>query len=339
LWTIVSSGGVLAALTAVVLFVPTGFVAREPGLTLDLTDPDAPVIRVAGTDTAASGQILATSMTQSDQSVPLTQMVMDFLVPNRDILPADAVLTPGQTAAEAREARRALVLAARDDAVAAGVAQAGYEVAAWPKVLTLRQDGAAAGILQPDDLVVAIDNVPVGTSNAVREQIRQKQVGDQVLVTVLRAGVTEKLTVDKLTASTADRAVPTLGVTLWGTGYTYAPEVTAAIDPDRGDPAQGLALAIATYERLAGTGTPAGTTIAAVGQVTAAGEVTAVSGINQHAMSAWGAHAGLLLIPQASCADLTGTFPGLTIAAVTSLDSAVNALSHYPDAAGRLPTC
>ena len=342
IWTPISAAIVLTAMTGFVLLTPVNFVIWAPGPATDLlaVNNGRPVIDITGVDPhGSSGSILSTSMvaTSQDSTVTLPTLIISYILPNRAVMPRDAVYSPGQNLDEAQEARRTSIETSREQAMAAGVRQAGIEVIEGPKVLTVRPNGPANAILLPGDFIVAIDGTPMSTENDVRQYIRNnKQVGDQVVVTVLRLGQTQILTVPKLQGSSTDGTLPTMGTTI-GTGYLYTPNIRLNIDASMGDPSQGLALALATFDLLTASDHIQGSVVAAAGRISASGEVTAVEGINEHAASAASASATIMIIARDNCADITGRFPDLSIVPVTTLQEAVEALTAHSK--GDLPTC
>jgi len=339
IWTVISSASVLVAMGLVVCLAPTSFVLRSPGTALDLLSPENPLIRVDGQTTATTGSVLATSMVQTAPTgvATLPGVIVNYLRGDRDALPRDAVYPPGQTANDAASAHDQLVESSREQAVVAGARQAGVDVVERVRIASVWQKGQSYQVLFPGDYVLEIDNTPMSTVNDVTDYIQNnKQVGDQVVVTVLRGETTQKFTI-KLAGSSTNGTVPSLGI-VCDMGYWYTPRVDIVMGVDQGDPAQGLALALATYDLLTPSALPGDAVIAAVGQITADGIVSKVSAINEQATSAWDAHATTLLIPRDNCADVTGDFPGMAIVPVLTLDQAVAVLSS-PATDGSLPHC
>jgi len=343
IWTAVSSAIVLAAMVVVVCVTPTDFVIWSPGESTDLlgSTDGTPVISISGTSHAATGEILATSIVQTPQttSVTLPAVVINFIAASHTVLPRDAVYSPGRTETETTDSRRQDIEASREQAIASGVRQAGIEVVERPKLTAVRQNGPAYRLLYPGDFILAIDNVSMSTPNDIPQYIRSnKQVGDQVVVTVFRPGVGEQtITIPRLAGSSTDGTVPTMGTTP-GPGYLYTPIITVTMDVDQQDPSQGLALALATYDLLSDSDATAGQTVAAAGAISFAGHVTQVSGINEHAMSALNAHATMLIIPSENCGDLTESFTGMDIVPVDTLAEAVSAVRDHQSGA-KLPSC
>jgi len=324
---------------------PTDFVVWAPGASTDLlgTQSGTALLEISDAQThTASGEILATSMVQSSQTarVTLPSVVVNYLKGNHEVLPRDAVYSPGRTQTETIDSLRQEIESSREQAIASGVRQAGIEVVEHPKLLAVRQNGPSFNILFPGDFILAIDNVPMSTPIDILQYIRgQKAVGDQVVVTVLRPGTSEPqaVTIPSLAGASTNNAIPTLGTTP-GTGYIYSPQIAFTMDVDQGDPSQGLALALATFDLLTEDDDTAGQTVAAAGVISFEGDVSKVSGINEHALSAMNGHATLFLISQDNCADLTQEFSGMDIVPVATLQDAVDAV-HNHSVGAPLPRC
>ena len=352
IWTTISSAVVLIAMAVIVFTTPTDFVIWAPGSSTDLLGASSgvPIIEIAnGPDYAASGEILATSMVQTSQTarVTLPSVVVNYMKPNHAVLPRDAVYSPGRTETETIDSLRQTIQSSREEAIAAGVRQAGIPVEEHPKLLAVRQNGPSYNLLFPGDYILAIDTEPMNTPSDMVTYIRtQKKVGDQVVVTVLRPGSPQELqvTIPSLAGSSTNSAIPTLGTTP-GNGYLYSPSIDVTMDVDSGDPSQGLAVSLATYDLLSEQDNTAGQVVAATGVISYEDDndekvtrVTRVTGINEHATSAMNSFATMLLIPKDNCADLTESFAGMDIVPVSTLQEAVDAL-HNHSAGAPVPHC
>ena len=332
-------------MAVVVCAVGTDYVVWSPGASIDVagTGATTALIQIADDQShVVNGQILATSMVQTPQTskVALPSVILNYLKDNHAVLPRDAVYSPGRTETETTDSLRQDIQSSREQAIASGVRQAGIHVDEHPKLLAVRQNGPSYNLLFPGDYILAIDKEPMSTPSDMVTYIRgSKKVGDQVVVTVQRPGAVgeQTVTIPRLAGTSTDTTIPTLGTTP-GPGYLFDPGVSFSMDVDQGDPSQGLALALATYDLLSTDDTTAGQTVAATGAITYEGDVSRVSGINEHAMSAMNAHASMLLIPQDNCHDLTEDFPGMDIVPVATLHDAVNAVKNH-SAGVTLPHC
>jgi len=343
-WTVVSATVILLAMAAVVFTAPTDFVTRAPGTAVDVTSQQQsqPVVMVSGADTiATSGRILATAMVQSgaNDRVTLPDLIAGYLLSNYDVLPRGNVYSSGQTPAEMAATLAQQVQSSREQAMAAAVRQSHETVVERPKVVAVRQSGPSYQRLFPGDLILQIDNTAVQTDADIRSYIRtNKQVGDQVVVTVMRGMSTSKVTIDKLVGTSTDVTIPTLGVSQWGTGYSYTSSIQITTAVEQGSPTQGLPLALATYGLLNSQDLTGGKIVAATGQISADGITQAVPGIDEHAMSAWSSQAAVFLIPRANCTDLTASFADMSIVPVGSLQEALRTLDSFRQGS-TLPHC
>jgi len=339
---------VLVAMVVMVTVVPVPYVIWSPGQSLDMSGQvrGHPLVEVedpGGEDKhteALTGRILATSMEQSSPTSPrgLVGLITHYFQGNRTVMPADGVHVLGQLPGDSGEARRLEVETSNEQAMAAGAHEAGIIVEQWPKIITVRANGPAHQVLFPGDLIRAIDDTPMSTEHDVRLYLRtHKRVGGQAVVSIVRGEEEIVVTISKLIGSPSDSTVASMGVTV-GTGYIYTPEVVFHQDPDLGDLAQGLPLALTTTMRLAEVDLTHSMVIAAVGRVSADGEITGVPGINEHVQSAHNGRATVFLMPQENCSDMTITVPGMLIVPVETLSQTIDILQRWGvDSA--LPTC
>ena len=341
IWTPISAAAVLVAAVAAFAWTPTDYVIRSPGPAVNLLDPADPALELSNRAPNQNGQTLVTTMSQTAQnaSVSLLDVIAGYIAPNREVVPHDAVYSPGQTPAEAEDANRQRVDSLREQALAAGVAQSGRTVITKPKVVVVRQNGPAYQQLFPGDIILEIDNTSVSDADEVRAYIRNsKQVGDTVVLKLLRGQATVLTTIDKLAGSSTDGTVPSLGAT-FETGYWFEPDITVSLSNAYVDPAQGLGLALATYDLLSDQDYTAGRIVAAAGQISADGAVGFVSGINEHVRSAWNAKAQVFFMPRENCSDLTSHFDGMVVVPVASLAEAVGVMPLLGVDSAHLPHC
>ncbi len=333
-WTVVSAALVLVVTALIIAVTPIDFVLRSPGPLVTLVGPDTdpPVIQVSGYPVERpQGTVWATTIDQSapGDRVTLLQAVFHYLRPAQDVLPRDVVYTAGQTSADAGQAA--------DQALAAGVRQAGLSVTEQAMVQSVREGGPASGLLLVGDLIIRMDNTDMGTAEQVRAYIRERQIGDTVVVVVKRRDIELTIPIENLVASVTNATIPTMGDTLT-TGYTYSFDIKLS---DSGQAVagadHGLALALATYDLLTPGDDTAGWSVAAVGQVTSSGQVSGVTGINEHVASASQAQADLVLIPAQNCGDLEDPNPAVTVVPVATLSQAVEALRNR--GSQNLPHC
>ena len=62
-------------------------------------------------------------------------------------------------------------------------------------VQAVPDDGPALGVLEPEDVIVALDEQPVGYTSELQAQIAERRPGDRVVVTVYRDGTPRDVTI------------------------------------------------------------------------------------------------------------------------------------------------
>ncbi|MDR1387457.1 MAG: PDZ domain-containing protein [Propionibacteriaceae bacterium] len=343
--TAIVSLAVFAAMLLVVMLAPVGFVSWSPGQTVDLLSEgeSGPLIEVSEARTyPASGSILLTTVnqTRADSALRFPQAVMAYLLGAHDVFPRQDIYPTGLGAGEATAQELELMVQAKTQAAVAAVREAGLTVREAPKVTRVRVSGPSNGILQTGDIILAIDNVPVSSVDDAVDRVRQKPVGDVVVVSIERQGRTEPPITIQTVPSSNDGRVPTIGVTL-ASEFFFAPQVTYRIDPAIGGDSAGLALALAIYDRLTEPDLTGGLTVAATGVIDARGRVGAIGGIDQKVAAALARGAQVFLLPATNCSDLSEIPSDIRLVPVTSLSTAVTIMEILtrPGSGTPLPSC
>ena len=344
-WSAIVAAVIFVVTAALIAFVSIPFVAWTPGTTHDLLgsgEDGQPMIRVEALATYPTpGQLRLTtvSQTRADSHLSLPEALLDYMLPDRDVLPRETVYEAGKASAQVEQEEKRLMTGAQNDAVVAALREAGQPVAEFPRIVAVRTSGPSNGKLEPGDVVLTVDNEPVSMPIDVAERVRRKAVGEKVVVGVRRHGRTETVTID-LAPSVNDGRVPTIGVSL-DIGYSYNARVSYAIDPQIGGSSGGLVFAIAIYDRLTARPLINGRSVAGTGTINARGEVGGIGGIHQKIAGAEAAGAQIFLVPAANCADAAGLSTSVRLVKVTTLSEAVAALRDLQDPAREpaVPRC
>ncbi len=345
-WTAVVSAILFVVSAGVLAFTPTPFVTWTPGGTQDVlgtTAQGTPVITVEGLEThETTGELRLTTVyqTRADSALSLPEAMLAYVLPNRDVLPRWAVYPAGRSPEQVEEQERQLMKGAQDHAVVAALRSAGVTVRELPMVQAVRVSGPANGKLEPGDFVVKIDNVDVTTVDSVQAMIRDKGVGQKLVVGYLRQGQPMSTTIDTV-GSANNGQLATVGVT-WTTGYDHEPQVRYdGVDPEIGGGSAGLVFALAIYDRITPGDLLKGRKVAGTGGITASGQVTSIGGIQEKIAGAESQGTTVFLVPAANCADTSGVSTSMTLAKVGSLSDAITALRDLDDPAraAQVPRC
>lgn len=347
-WTAAVAALLFVALAAVIAMVPVPYVTWAPGSTYNLlgsveSDPNArPAISIDGANTYPSdGEVrMATvSVTRPDSALTLPEALFSYWLPEREVLPREAVYAPGVDATQIQDASVAMMDDSQSTAVVAALRVSGIEVTELPMVASVSDSGPSNGLLQPGDLITAVDNIPVERAAEVEEAIAQHAVGEPVKFNLERNGVPLTETVTTRGATT-DPDSPALGVTLTP-GYKYEPTISFGIDPAIGGPSAGLPFAIAIHEMLTSEDLLAGRRVAATGEISANGRVHRIGGVQEKVAAAAEDGADIFLLPSANCVDAPEPPSGMRLVPVDNLGDALGALDalNDPNQAGTVPQC
>lgn len=94
-----------------------------------------------------------------------------------------------------------------------------------------------------------------------------------------------------------------------------------------GGPSGGMIYALGVIELFTPENLLDGRIVAGTGTINTRGEVGPIGGVNEKIIAAARAGATLFLLPSANCKDLENIPEGITVAAVSSLDTAISALN------------
>jgi len=347
-WTAAVAALLFVALAAVIAMVPVPFVTWAAGSTYNLlgfveANPTAnPAISIDGVKTyPSSGEMrMATvSVTRPDSALTLPEALFSYWLPEREVMPREAVYPPGVDASEIQDASVRLMDDSQTTAVVAALRVAGVEVAELPMVSWVAAAGPSSGLMRPGDLITAVDNKPVQRIDQVQEAVAKQGVGKPVKFDLERDGIALTETVTTRGSAT-DPEAPVLGMGL-SIGYKYEPTITFGIDPAIGGPSAGLPFAIAIYDKLTPEQLLAGRVVAATGEIDADGRVRRIGGVQEKIAAAARDGASVFLLPRANCEDAPPAPDGLQLVPVDNLGDALVALDALddPTQAASVPQC
>lgn len=332
-----------AGLAAALVLIPAPYVAWRPGETLDVlgTTNQGPVIEVTGLPTTdPTGQLLMTtvSTTRVDSSISLPEAIYAYLDPSSDAMPREVIYPPGRSTEEVQSQAVEMMDTSRSNAIVAALRADGVKATEMPQVGSVTVDGPSDDKLKPGDLISAVDNIAVSTSEEVGTQIATHDVGDAVVFTVLRDGTQMTVSVTTV-ASPSDTQKPIVGITLT-TGYRYDPTVTFNVDPSVTGPSAGLVFALGIYDRITDGQLVGDRTVAATGTMDANGGVGAIGGIREKIKGAERDGAETFLLPKANCGDIGDLPTKLRLVPVLTLKDAISALQLINEGkTSEVPTC
>jgi PDZ domain-containing protein len=335
-WTAAISALLFVVLAAVIALVPVPFITWAPGATYDLLGKvsDADAISISGAAVyPTSGQLRMTtiSVTAPDSNLTLPEVLISYFMPDRVVLPREAVYRPGTSANDVNREESVLMTQSQTSAVVAALRAANVTVTELPMVYSVQNAGAAAGILEPGDLISAIDGTAVATPSDVVKAVKDRHVGQKVVFSIIRDRMPLQRSVTT-TASTTTPDTPSVGIDI-NIGYSYDPKVSFAVDPNVGGSSAGLMFSLAIYDRLTPGELVGEQVVAGTGSVTAAGVVGPIGGVAEKLAAASRDKATVFLLPRQNCVDVTAVPAGIRLVPVTDLKGAIAALQMLSDPA------
>jgi PDZ domain-containing protein len=333
------TAAVLLAIVAAVALLPVPYVAVKPGPVFDLyaESDGAAVVEVTGAPTyPTDGRLDMVVVLQEGGTAPLSMgsAVTAWLLPTRTVEPKDEVFPEGLEPEEGREIDQALFDASMSTALAAAADYLGRPVSTEAVVRSVEPSAPADGALEAGDVIVAVAGEPVATSADVGAAVAAQPAGADIRVDYLRDDVAGSVVI----SSGSRDGAAYLGIVLT-TNYTSDFQVDIALE-GIGGPSAGLVFALAIVDTMTPEPLLADVHVGGTGTIDAAGAVGAISGVEKKAVSVADAGAGLFLVPEDNCADLLDRVPdGLEVAAVGSLETAIDSITAWRSGDGELPEC
>lgn len=351
--------GVAAGFAMIVVgsVVRLPFLVMSPGPTYNtLGEVDGtPVIEVSGAPTfPATGQLDMTTVAErggSSNGVTLGEALLGWVSSRQSVLPRESLYGPDTTGEEAAEQNDQLFALSQSDSIAAAMGELGIATTRSVVVTTVSGGSPADGIVEAGDEVVSVDGRTVAEPADVGRLVRQRSVGDTVVLTVLRAdpqsGGTQRLALDIVAGTNAEWAAeapdagptPYLGIGV-GTRYEAPFDIDFTLD-NVGGPSAGMMFSLALVDLLTEGSMTGGAHVAGTGTIDPDGNVGPIGGIRHKLVGARDAGAAVFLAPEGNCDEVVGHVPdGLTVVPVATLDAARETVERWAaDPSATFPTC
>lgn len=340
---IISFSGLVASLLIAVLTVfPSAFAIGGPGPTFDTLSNvnGTPLVEISGAPTfPASGELRLTTVSVSragSQPFTLGRVLAGWASPREYVLPEEYVFGSPDQATEVKQQAQSDWITSQESATVAALEELGTPVPATIRVAAVMDSSNAKGKLEKDDMLVAINGKAIVSYSDLTGALHATTPGDDVTVTVTRAG--QRL--DETFATKDDgtgRAI--MGIYVDPT-FDIPIDVTVQID-SVGGPSAGLMFSLGIMDKLTAKDELGGAKVAGTGTIDAGGDVGPIGGIRMKLFGARDAGAKYFLAPVENCKEVAGHIPaGLSVFSVDTLHDAYNAIEHIGagDTAD-LPTC
>ncbi len=294
----------------------------------DKAKPLAAKVAVQGGQTNAEGDVyyvdvFVRRIRKLEELLPFTRPDGSTVVPERAIAPA------GSTDKERDRQNAADMQRSEQIASVVALRALGYHVVATPRgilVTTVTPNVPAARVLEPQDVIVAADGVPVRTPAQLRREIGRRKPGDAVRLTIRRDGKAADVTVRTI-ASPTDPSRAIIGILVDQDAKIELP-IKVNIDLGQvGGPSAGLPFALEIARQL-GRNVTHGCRVAATGELALDGSVLPIGGIEQKTVGVRRAGVDYFLVPAGENArGAEDNADGLHVIPVDSFQQALRKLT------------
>ena len=334
----------LGALVAWTVFKPLPYVTYEPGSTVDvLGETDGKeIIQVSGHEAYHDdGELRMTTVLVStvDARLDLFTLMTDWLNPEDDVYPYDAVYQPDTTPEENREEGQVEMVTSQDSAIAAALRELGYDVTPAIEVAAVTPDTPADGKLKVRDILLEVGGVEIKTAADVAKAVSESPPDKPIHFKVRRGGKDGKILETDITPTVID-GNQRVGIRI-GKGFEFPFDVTVNISDSIGGPSAGLMFSLAIYDTLTPGSLTGDHVVAGTGTINATGKVGPIGGIPQKIVGAREDGAQLFMVPPANCSEALGAPNGdMRLVKAVTMHAAAQAIEKWvknPDA--KLPAC
>lgn len=323
----VAAGVLLASTVVGAAVLPVPYVALRPGSVRPVTEQ----VLVEGTRSYPPEESIAYT-TVNVGGTTLLEAFAGWLDDDVDILPEERV-RGDRSAEENRRYNAQLMDTSKLVAITVALRHLGYDVPIRTSGTIVREilgDSPAAEVLALDDVIVAVDGVPVDEPDEIGVLLQPGGPGAAHTLTVERpAGSTTRLELAITTTAAPDdaqRAVIGIAPEDRVVGYEFPVDVT--IDSGNvGGPSAGLAFTLAVIDVLTEGELTGGRRVAVTGTMSLRGTVGRVGGAAQKAIAVRDAGYEVFLVPSDELDEVQATLgDDLEVIAVDTLEQALMAL-------------
>ena len=342
--TIVVASVLFVLLVAVAALLPVPYAELSPGPTTNTLGKSGgrQLITITGRQTyppAGHLNLTTVAVTSADRKLGLLEALRGWLDDTVAVVPRETVYPEDQTPKEIEQQNAEQMELSQEHATAAALLKLGVKpTKRTVLVAEVAADSPAKGKIHAGDEITAVNGVPVSSPEEVRAEIRKHKPGDQLTVTIMRAGKSEDVTVGTRAADD-DPSVAQVGI-VPDVAYTWPFTVDIQLD-NVGGPSAGLMFALGIYDKLTPGDLTGGKFVAGTGTIDDSGTVGPIGGIQMKIIGARRAGATVFLAPGDNCREALSNPPrGIRIVPVDTLDNALSALSAVrAGKTAQLPSC
>ncbi len=303
------------------------FLATSPGPVTEVHG----IIDVSGADSFdPDGELFFLTISRPSDSLTILELFEAWRDPAVDIVERDSVIPPGQTSDQRRRQNLELMMNSQQIAIAVALDRLGYEVGVvgtGALVAEVQEGSGGFGIVEEGDIVTGIDGTEIQFTQELITEVRSREVGDTVTLTVSRDNEFIDVQV-VLGESETDANLPIIGIAVADAGAAFDFPVDVDIDAGAvGGSSAGMMLTLGIYNSLTEEDITKGRRIAGTGTISTDGVVGRIGGIKQKTFAAIGVGAEYILVPEG---DFEAAFEAadgdIEVVPISTIDEALSFL-------------
>lgn len=318
--------GILIILFIVINFVPTSYYVMSPGIAEDL----GPIITVEnGYKSDIEGSFLLTAVGSQRATVWDYIYVNLFQPEGYELEILSEQLPEGIDMDKYLNMMSDLMEESKMTAEAVALRKLGYEVKVQGEgveIIEVLEASNAADQLQNGDIIKQIDGQKVEIASEAVEIIRNRKVGDQVSLEVIRNNERLSYTVETIELPESPGQA-SIGILIGTKNLDY--QFPIEVSYDTGNivgPSAGGMFALEIYNQMVKEDITAGKRIAGTGTINLEGEIGRIDGIVQKIIAAENAEADIFILPQENYEQAQTIETNLQLVPVETFDDAINFL-------------
>ncbi len=280
-----------------------------------------------------SGTFILTTVF-SHAPILVGEWAMAKLNPAMLIVPPDVVVPKNTTVQEQARQGYQMLDDSEATAITVGLRLAGYQsemIGKGARVDSILPESHANGILQIGDVITALNDTPIQTTQDLIDQVNKQSEKTPVQLDVERNQVRQVLTVP-LMSPTSSSATPKIGITIESAGFDFKPPFPVSIVTQKisGGPSAGLMFTLTVYNALSSQDLTGGRKIAGTGTINLDGTVGPIGGVKQKIAAAESTGALYFLCPVDNYADAISVARGIKVIKVATVQDALDFLHNLP---------
>lgn len=336
------TGLTTSLLIAALTFIPSPYAIGSAGPTFDtLGEIDGvPLVSISGAPTfPTTGELRLTTVSEAQaSSTPFTvgQVIAGYFSSSSTVLPAEEIFGDPADREESQNQSAQQWISSQEAASVSALEALGVPVPATLTIVEVLPESGAAGLLQADDVITAVNGQPIETYADLTDALGASEPGDDMTMTVMRAGQEVEATFPLLGTPGGDARI---GIFIDPT-FDLPIEVNVEID-SVGGPSAGSMFALAIMDKLTEVDELAGARVAGTGTIDVDGSIGPIGGVQLKMIGARDAGATYFIAPTTNCGQIVGHIPdGLIVYAVDDLDEAYDVIVGIGQSeTDDLPTC